>query len=203
MSLLTDISELFPEPLRSQVVSEGVQIVYVLEAYIHALRSAKAAGLEVLLQVENMWLDSTVSFNHYWPPLRHNNQKRETPELFHTVEGLGGVSEPEFSHRGVCVIVDNSVDTGGTLWMAHNYLASKGYRPQQVLVAAEVWHKGKPALPFEVRPLAFFEAHLKMAPRMLAEDIGPFLNMNGNSDGHSAHDTPSLQQMLAAYCKIF
>ncbi|MBI2581088.1 hypothetical protein HYV85_04780 [Candidatus Woesearchaeota archaeon] len=198
MSILADVSSLFHEPEQSLIAGQGVHIVYIQESYRGAYQKAKSVGLELLLEAEHPHVSSAeeggISISHYWPPLQHNQFRRESPELFHCEEGLGGISEQELGTRGICVIVDNSVDTGRTLWMAKEYLQRKGYCDRQIFVAASVWLNGEPQAlrPFELRPLGSFSLLLSEAQRMLEADVTPFLPAKPGS----------LPEAISAYCRI-
>ena len=195
MSMLSKLADLFVLPSQQAVLSGGVHVLYVQESYHSASRSARDAGLEFLLEPDITTGISDVSVSHYWPPLRHNRLRRECPELFSAVTGLGGVSERNFHKSGGCIIVDNSVDTGQTLWMTSEFLKVHHYTEGQILVAASVWVNGRPSRlqPFEVRPLALFDSKLKEAERTLKRDLSPFF---------PTQYPTSLPEAIAKYCAV-
>ncbi|MBI2145146.1 hypothetical protein HYU18_02380 [Candidatus Woesearchaeota archaeon] len=202
MSISDKLIDLFPAQARPLVCQAGVQVLYVEESYRTAFRPACAAGLGFLFEPDlHKGQLSGISSSHYWPPLKHNQLKRESPRLFHEVPGLGGVSEQGFSPKAGCIIVDNSVDTGRTLWMASQYLFTQGYKPEQVLVAASVWVNGIQSTldPFEARPLRQFRDALGNAERMLRDDLTPFL---ATGKGFSQANIDGLPAAIAQYCAV-
>ncbi len=207
MATAFQLANLFTDPLRSATLREGIHLVYVEESFRRAHMLAMAVGLEPLLEPDcEAIIEQGVSVNHYFPPLQHSSLKRASPQLFYTEVGLGGVAEPDFSVKGVCLVVDEHVHSGQTLWMASEFLKAKGYKTEQVWVAASVRESSSPSnLPYDVRPLKFFGAKLAKAKITLEMDIQQFLpaQIMAYRNGSTAlPDALSLPQAIAQYCLI-
>lgn len=200
-------ANLFTEPLHSATLRGGIHIIYVEESFRRAYGRAIAAGLELLLEPDcEAAHEQNISVNHYFPPLQHNLLKRPAPQLFHAETGLGGVAEPEFPMAGLCLVVDEHVHSGQTLWMASEFLKAKGYKTGQVWVAASVREgSSQHSLPYDIRPLKFFGAKLAKAQIILERDLRPFLPVyvaDKINDGAVLPDALSLPQAIAQYCRV-
>ena len=198
---LAKLADLFTQPSQAMALSGGVQIVYVEGSYRYAYEQARAAGLEFLLDFDSSLLaEPKISVNHYFPPLEHNILRRPTPQLFHAETGLGGVSEQSFHLQAICLVVDDHVHSGQTLWVASEFLKAKGYEKGQIWVAASVHEK---SLPYDARPIAFFDQQLAKARHILQKDLQPFFPARSMAPANSgAQPLFSVPQAIAEYCLV-